>query len=228
VLRESGPNQVATVELFSSEGCSSCPPADRWFSTLKDKDGLWKSFVPLVFHVEYWDYLGWKDELASRDHSDRQRAYATEWGNDHIYTPGVVLNGSEWTGWRNRKEPQIGEQPAVGVIRLEQNGKRRFHVSFRPAKDKNPTLVLNLALLGMGVHHPVTSGENRGETLRHDFVVLQNKSVSVSCSTSCEADFDIDDSPVKAERLAAVAWVSTKASIRPVQSVGGFLDPAPP
>jgi len=61
----SGTNHVSLVELYTSEGCSSCPPADRWFSELKRDDGLWREFVPLAFHVDYWDYIGWQDRFAS-------------------------------------------------------------------------------------------------------------------------------------------------------------------
>src|SRR5450432_1176256 len=77
----SGSSQVALVELYTSEGCSSCPPADQWLGALKDDAGLWKEFVPVEFHVNYWDSLGWKDRLSSPAYTAREYAYASAWGS---------------------------------------------------------------------------------------------------------------------------------------------------
>src|SRR5688572_1610666 len=93
---QSPAQQVHLLELYTSEGCSSCPPADRWLSDLKDDPGLWKNFVPVAFHVDYWDHLGWKDKFARAAHTSRQRRYADEWGANTVYTPGLVLDGAEW------------------------------------------------------------------------------------------------------------------------------------
>src|SRR5689334_8314649 len=76
----SGETQVALLELFTSEGCSSCPPAERWLGALRDAPGLWRDFVPIAFHVNYWDRLGWPDRFASREATQRQHAYAAVWG----------------------------------------------------------------------------------------------------------------------------------------------------
>src|SRR3989442_5219435 len=91
----SGNERVSLVELFTSEGCSSCPPADSWLSGLCEDAGLWKRFVPVAFHVDYWDGLGWKDRWASPEFSTRQRTYAAAWRSGSVYTPGVDLNGQE-------------------------------------------------------------------------------------------------------------------------------------
>ena len=96
---ETGPQRVHLIELFTSQGCSSCPPAEVWLSKLKSEPGLWKNFVPLAFHVDYWDYLGWRDPWATKEFSDRQRNYAEAWRRDSVYTPGFVLNGREWREW---------------------------------------------------------------------------------------------------------------------------------
>src|SRR6266704_4718971 len=76
---QSSGKQTALIELYTSEGCSSCPPAETWLSRLKESPGLWKDFVPLAFHVDYWDYLGWRAPWASKSFSDRQRAYTKQW-----------------------------------------------------------------------------------------------------------------------------------------------------
>ncbi|HEV7719191.1 MAG TPA: DUF1223 domain-containing protein [Arsenicitalea sp.] len=86
---KSGPKAV--LELFTSEGCSSCPPADALLKTL----GTRPDVIALAYHVDYWDYIGWTDTFGSQTYSDRQRAYSTAWGGNHIYTPQMVVNGSK-------------------------------------------------------------------------------------------------------------------------------------
>jgi hypothetical protein len=82
---QSAERRAALLEVFTSEGCSSCPPAESWLSHLKEAPGLWNDFVPVAFHVDYWDYLGWRDRWASKEFSDRQRAFAQSWGIDSLY-----------------------------------------------------------------------------------------------------------------------------------------------
>ena len=93
---QSTDEQTSLLELFTSEGCSSCPPAETWLSGLKAAPGLWKEFVPVAFHVDYWDYLGWRDPWGAKTFSLRQHAYAKTWRIDSVYTPAFILNGKEW------------------------------------------------------------------------------------------------------------------------------------
>ena len=95
----SGPERVSLLEVYTSEGCSSCPPAESWLSGFKTDNRLWKEIVPIAFHVDYWDDLGWKDRFAKREYTARQRAYSLGWGTSSVYTPGFVLDGHEWKGW---------------------------------------------------------------------------------------------------------------------------------
>src|SRR5262249_2287392 len=92
----SGPTRVALVELFTSEGCSSSPPAEAWLGELRASPGLWKEFVPVALHVNYWDHLGWRDALASKTFTEREHAYAEAWRASSVYTPCFVRNGEEW------------------------------------------------------------------------------------------------------------------------------------
>ena len=92
---ESGEHKVSLLELYTSEGCSSCPPADRWLSDLKNHHQLWKNVVPVAFHVDYWDYIGWQDRFADGRYSQRQRDFAREQSLTTVYTPGFILNGKE-------------------------------------------------------------------------------------------------------------------------------------
>jgi hypothetical protein len=95
VFNHSGP-KAALVELYSSEGCSSCPPAEAWLNHLKAAPGLWSEVFPVAFHVDYWDNLGWPDRLASASYTQRQRDYAARLGQDSVYTPEFIVNGHEW------------------------------------------------------------------------------------------------------------------------------------
>ena len=83
----SGPAQTALIELFSSEGCSSCPPAERWLGSLRTEPGLWRGFVPVAFHVDYWNRLGWPDRFSTREFTAREYDYAAAWHSDSVYTP---------------------------------------------------------------------------------------------------------------------------------------------
>ena len=90
---------TSLVELYTSEGCSSCPPAEAWLSRLVASPQLWTEIVPVAFHVDYWDNLGWRDRFASAQWTARQRTYAANWGSDSVYTPGFVRDGREWRQW---------------------------------------------------------------------------------------------------------------------------------
>lgn len=109
---QSSERQTSLLELYTSEGCSSCPPAEKWLSGMKSESGLWTDFVPVAFHVDYWNSLGWRDRWSSEKFSDRQRVYAQAWGSENIYTPELVLNGKEWSNWFDWKGARQDGQSA--------------------------------------------------------------------------------------------------------------------
>ncbi|MER2582862.1 MAG: DUF1223 domain-containing protein, partial [Candidatus Competibacter sp.] len=96
---QSGPGQAALVELYTSEGCSSCPPADRWLADLAAEPSLKGKVVPLALHVDYWDDLGWRDRFAQPDFSARQRALTAAQGSKTVFTPQVMINGRTTLDW---------------------------------------------------------------------------------------------------------------------------------
>ena len=109
----SGPERVSLLELYTSEGCSSCPPAESWLTGLQKDGRLWKEIVPVAFHVNYWDDLGWKDRFAKQEYTSRQREYSMAWGTSSVYTPGFALDGQEWKGWFNGSPlPEPGDRSA--------------------------------------------------------------------------------------------------------------------
>src|SRR4029077_19077011 len=121
-LFESGQKKTHLIELFTSQGCSSCPPAEAWLSKLKAEPGLWKDFVPLAFHVDYWDRLGWRDSYAAKEWTARQYQYSANWKSASVYTPGFVLDGREWLD-RNVPAPS-NEKP--GALKLSILGSKIF------------------------------------------------------------------------------------------------------
>jgi len=169
---QSSGKQTALIELYTSEGCSSCPPAETWLSRLKESSGMWKDFVPLAFHVDYWDYLGWRDPWANKLFSDRQRNYANQWRSESIYTPGFVLNGKEWRDWSGRKDGPKSAGANVGGLTVSSSDTNRWQVNFAPANTGSAAYEVHAALLAGGLSSNVKAGENRGRLLNHDFVVL--------------------------------------------------------
>ena len=218
----SGDQRVALIELYTSEGCSSCPPADRWLSKLKDDSRLWKDFAPIALHVDYWDYIGWRDRFARSEYSDRQRQYAVEGGVSVVYTPGMFRDGKEWRDWRYDGAP-ASEEPGAGDLAVQVNG-REVAVQFSPEQDTNSEMTVHVALLGMNLETRVRAGENRGRTLRHDFVALGIASTRLeTASDGYRAMIDLPDVSVTSDDLALVVWVSRADKQAPVQSVGGYL-----
>src|SRR5688572_13576058 len=173
----SGSHVTPLVELYTSEGCSSCPPADRWLGSLAAEAAAGR-VVPLAFHVDYWDYIGWKDPFASERATRRQREIQKAAGARYVYTPQVVLGGRDFRGWRGGADSfeTLRNRRAQASIELTVKGDatRGIEVDTRTsalAGVKPAGWVLVVAATQDGLASRVTAGENRGERLAHDFVV---------------------------------------------------------
>ncbi len=178
----SGERRVALLELYTSEGCSSCPPADRWVSGLPGRGLTPERVVVLGFHVDYWDYIGWPDPYAQRRFSERQRHVNVRNGARFVYTPQLMLDGKDYRRgfWRddiaaavaaiNQQRPgaRLGLTLAPGNAELE----ARAEVAV-PDPETRSSADVYLALLEDRLGNHVTSGENRGQRLAHDFVVRE-------------------------------------------------------
>jgi hypothetical protein len=220
---ESTETPVALIELFTSEGCSSCPPADAWVSKLKTSPDLWKSVVPVVFHVDYWNGLGWPDRFATRAFTDRQHRYAAAWRSSSVYTPGFVLNGREWRDW-NGRAPQTSPGVAkVGKLQVTLLDRTHADVSFTPSGSALKPLQVELALLGGNLESDVKRGENNGRKLRHDFVVLHLATAALTSSGSrYTASLTLPEKTTHTP-IALAAWVNAGDAQPPLQAVGGWL-----
>jgi len=170
---QSGAALTPVIELYTSEGCSSCPPADRWLSSLKDR-GAGQAAVVEAFHVGYWDNLGWVDRFASPAYTARQRQVAA-WNHQRsIYTPQAVLNGRDWPGWAaSGSHPPAATQAARASIALKQLSDDQFEAIVTPTAGAPTTWSAYWSITENGYNSKVKAGENAGEFLQHDFVVRQ-------------------------------------------------------
>jgi len=192
----SGTERHALVELYTSEGCSSCPPAERWLSRL-GSGRTDPRVVPVEFHVDYWDRDGWKDPFSDARYTRRQEQFQKASGARFVYTPQVVVSGRDVPDWRGVSVPfsvlhgRTGDAKAKIAVDATVADDASIHgavdatvVSGTPAK--NLTLVV-LAVQN-GLASRVTAGENRGERLTHDFVARDMASL-VLAQPSGHLDF---------------------------------------
>ena len=173
------PAGFALVELFTSEGCSSCPPADEAVGKINTKV---QPVYILSFHVDYWDYLGWKDPYSNAAYSERQREYGNLFHLNSIYTPQIIVNGTtEFSGGdESRLQESIGNSlkrkiETVLVLRLERStGKIAIHCSAAAGDG----IKLNLALVQLRATDFIRRGENKGRTLHHFNIVRDFQSIA--------------------------------------------------
>ncbi len=173
---------TALVELYTSEGCDSCPPADRWLSSLGPRGYAPDRVVPVALHVDYWDYIGWKDPYARQAHSARQRKMAQLARAAAIYTPQVLLQGQDFRSWGgsafDAAVAKINARPAKARISLSLDTGRKDAFEVGAAAElenasSDGAIALFLGAFENKLVSEVKAGENRGKTLPHDYVVLQ-------------------------------------------------------
>jgi hypothetical protein len=159
------------VELYTSEGCNSCPPADKWLSTLKGRSDV----VALAFHVDYWDRLGWTDRFASPAWTQRQSDVNRTSGARFSYTPQIVVNGKDYRQW-----PRLPSGTAAGPIELQMTRDGSGYVVTLMAIDakRSGALAGYWAVTEDGHRTQVKAGENAGVTLLHDGVVRELQAVT--------------------------------------------------
>ncbi len=176
--KQSPAHTVALLELYTSEGCSSCPPADQFVSGLQKRGLTPEQVVPLSLHVDYWDYIGWKDVYGRRDYTERQRWLSQLANSRTIYTPEIFVTGSEVRDWNwslrggvANVVKRINAKPAqadIGITLGTVAGRTLpLEINTRSA----PGGKLYVALYENAIVSDVHAGENRGETLKHDYVV---------------------------------------------------------
>jgi hypothetical protein len=176
---------VALIELYTSEGCDSCPPADNWLSHLVGGDNARPAVtrvVPIAFHVDYWDRLGWKDRFANAKYTDRQYEQMRRQRATFVFTPQVMLQGRDFGQWRAAGDPAAAiaavnaRRPRANIeLAVEPQGTDAIvdvHVKVPDTRDRGHAVVA-VALVQSKLSSDVKAGENAGKRLTHDHVVRQ-------------------------------------------------------
>jgi len=236
-----GPRQPVIVELFTSEGCSSCPPADQLLAKLETEQPIGNAeILALEEHVDYWNQGGWVDPFSSDSATIRQYAYSGALGNGNAYTPQMVVDGqSEFVGSREGKARSAIEQ-AGGRKKTEvmitadgsgKNGAPTLHVKVGALQ--NPTegdaSEVWMAITETGLHSSVKGGENAGEELRHAAVVRRLQKIGAaknSGETSFSAEHPLKlDSSWKRENTRVVVFIQERNS-KKILGAGSVILPA--
>jgi hypothetical protein len=221
---------VAVVELFTSEGCSSCPPADELLGEIAEASAP-GTFV-LAFHVDYWDDLGWRDPFASPSYSDRQQTYAYALGVRGLYTPQMIVNGSEeFIGSdRDRARAAVGQAlatPASVRLTLRPRWTAGDAATVDYEVSRTPQAAsLYVAVVQRHATTPVLRGENAGKTLRHASVVRSLATVPLTGARgSIVAKIPASVDPANAE---LIAWVQREPTlVNGIPVIGAARAPLP-
>ena len=213
---QSGPTRTAMIELFTSEGCSSCPPAENWLNNFARDDGLWKTYVPMAWHVDYWDYLGWKDRFSRPEFSQRQHRYANFRDRRSVFTPSVVVNGKSLKSASINNNPD--NKPGNLSIKIDNH---KVTADFTPSTVIDQPVTFNLVLMGMNLKSHITAGENEGMNVKHNFVVLDYQQTE---SNNHHWELTLPNHAIQPGTQYAVAgWVSTASDPSPLQAAGNYL-----
>ena len=212
---QSGPTVPTVVELYTSEGCSSCPPADRWLSTLKDHEGV----VALAFHVDYWDSLGWKDRFAQPQFTQRQNATQHTSGARFAYTPQVILDSRDAPNW-SALPPAVLQRktPATVGLTLARDA-TGLALTVAPGAGAPAKLSGYVAVVDDGLQTHVGAGENRGATLRQDGVVRELLPWNLAGAQPATLRFASSSAPEPGTSRHWVAVATDGLYGKPVQAV---------
>ena len=220
-------HRVSLLELYTSEGCSSCPPADKFLSGLHNAGVTNNQLIPLAFHVTYWDYIGWKDPYASPVYDDRQRNNTQYYEVKTIYTPQFVFNGSDYRDYEHfssNVRKAILQIAKVGLTLNATNSEKQTSVELKTDLLGNniDDVVFYIVLYENQLVSDVSDGENEGKILHHDYVVRKihgpfvkktsDKTVSFQQVIQFERDW-------KKKNLGLVAYAQEKHNGNVLQAV---------
>lgn len=229
------------VELFTSEGCSSCPPADALLATLEDQQPIpGAEIIALEEHVDYWNHQGWIDPFSSEQWTARQQAYAASRNTESVYTPQIVVNGrTEFVGNRAQQArhtiaaslSQLQTEISLSSLRSAKRDREQFNVSVGKlvAAAPSDTPEVWLAITEKGLHSSVAAGENAGHDLHHASVVrllrkLGTANKDSALSFSAQPDLKLDSS-WKRPNLRAIVFVQEKHTRHILAATSAALQP---
>ncbi len=222
-------NQPVLVELYTSQGCSSCPPADRVLSTLGHKGSVaGVPVIPLAYHVDYWNYLGWRDPLSSSKWSERQRVYARAVASGRVYTPQLIVDGRSHVVGSDRRKVANRVRAAAAARKLGVSAKLTRARGTVDVAVSVPKIVgrrdvdIVVALYENEVTTRVSRGENKGRVLRNDYIVRRLKRFGPTRTVT--ARFKLEPS-WRSAKLGAVAFVRERKSLAVIGAVRATPEP---
>ena len=213
-------NGLAVVELFTSQGCSSCPPADEVLRQLDQRSDNGEPIYCLSFHVDYWNKLGWVDPYSKKLFSQRQRAYANGFNSNRVYTPQMIVNGErEFVGSKKLlAEKNVGqalETRADAVVNVSATVDRKTRVA--TVQYELPGSVagkfLNLAVVETSLSNKVPRGENARRTLSHANVVRAFEIVDLEDGASGKQELELP-AELKFETAEVIAYVQDRSTLK--------------
>ena len=193
--------KLSVVELYTSEGCSSCPSADAWLDSTFPRPGA----VAIAYHVDYWNQLGWPDPFSSAAYTEKQQRMAARDGGT-VYTPEVTLDGHE--ARRGGIDALLAARPGAPVVRVLPSVTRTGDTLHVQARSSDPALALRAVLVESGLEVAVPRGENAGRRLRHDHVarcVLEGRDGALGGTIELRRDWN-------RSKLGVVALVEDRRS----------------
>lgn len=197
-VAQSGADRLHLIELYTSEGCSSCPPAERWLSTLRDKP----AYVGMEFHVDYWDLKDWRDPYSDARFSARQKALSERDARGMVYTPQIRVDGNLWKDWPKGAPPEPAAATAP-VLKITIDGTSAIHVNVESTTAGTDDRVY-VALTENSLSNAIHGGENRGKTLHHDHVVRSFAGPLALGSASADLDVPKDLDRAQAKVVAFI------------------------
>jgi hypothetical protein len=223
----SGPKKVQIIELFSSEGCSSCPSAEKWLNKLKGSDLLWKHFIPVEQHVTYWDDLvwfgsSWKDPFATKKATERQRFYNSIRGKG-VYTPQLIVDGEV-----SKKYDMRSLKKDINVGSLKVNFEKETQTAklkFIPIGNYKNLYCEGTYLLG-GAISKVKGGENKNDSLPHEFIspaIKKRKAIKENGVFTCQITLDNEFVKLPFKNRSIAFWIKN-SNHKIIQAVGGEIN----
>jgi hypothetical protein len=223
----SGANVTPLIELYTSEGCDSCPPAERWLSSRFPAAGDRPAAIALAFHVDYWDRLGWVDRFARHAYTERQYSAMRANAASLVYTPQVLVQGRDF-GWQRAgagafdalRSTSADTSIAIDAMSGEHEVKARVR-----AQAKRPGAVVDVAYVDSGLVSNIGAGENRGVRLVHDHVVRSlQRAGSLGRDGVLATTVTLPKPAERGTHPAIVAWVQREADGEVLQSLALPLD----
>jgi hypothetical protein len=209
-------NGFAVVELFTSEGCSSCPPADEAMIRLAKEFPDHVYF--LGYHVDYWDNLGWKDPFSNAEYTERQQHYSILFGADNIYTPQAIVNGEkELVGSKESQLKDLIQEALKGTmpssIELTAKKEQDEHITVSYKVTGSGSYSLNVALVQLMASSNVKRGENGGHTLNHINIVRAFKTIQLDKSAGASIDLPVP-AGLSSKDLKVIAFVQDEKHLK--------------